>query len=317
MKKYHIALAADDAYLPYMYVTCVSIIQHLPSDYEYEIAILYLGSEMEHVESVVSDLQTERIEVKVYPLKNVIPETLWVDRHISLAAYSRLYLPAILPSVDVVFYFDCDTIVDSDLSELLQLDMGEKYVGACLDMNYDLEPAMRSKSECDLYEEYFNSGVMVLNLNVIRKEAVDKKFIECAVLNNNVMHDQTVLNKCCQGKIQVLDEKWNFCLHNWMQNPIISAESRRRAAQMVQTHSYAVIHYCSARKPWKGDSVSPLVPIWWKYAKETPYYDELCKCSKCRIDWKSTLLKVWRNPSLIWACMDWFFHAYLPGKFRK
>lgn len=312
-----VALAADDNYMPYMYVAADSIVRNLSAATSCEIVCLYLGEDIDNANRYMDPLRSEVCSVRLMEVSSCMKWDFHVSRHITLATYSRLFLPLLLPDVEKVLYIDCDVVAVSDVSELFEIDMGDNYLAAVRDMSYDTAAEVRASSECGRFPNYVNAGVLLMNLAAIRKDGIETRFIECAATGRMPMHDQSVLNICCANRITLLPEPWNFCLHNWSRNPIILPEARERCRKMIENKSYKIIHYCSPRKPWLGNCPSPLANVWWQYASLTPYYQELKKLRFSGIDWVAGMSKLIRNPRYIESAWQWLVHSCLPNLFRR
>ena len=89
---------------------------------------------------------------------------------------ARLLLDRLLPpDVDRVLYLDGDTIVRGNLAELWQTDMGDAVIGACV------EPTMDKQRKIALGMEnvpYFNSGVLLIDLDKWRKQCTGQRIIQ-------------------------------------------------------------------------------------------------------------------------------------------
>lgn len=78
----------------------------------------------------------------------------------SISALLKFIIPDLLPSLDKVLYLDGDLIVENDLSELYSTELGDNYAATVLDVS-----KVYWKSEFNsCAKNYFNSGVMLLNL---------------------------------------------------------------------------------------------------------------------------------------------------------
>lgn len=89
----------------------------------------------------------------------------------------RLFLPTILPDVKRLIYLDSDIIVNMDIRELWNLDTGGYPVmgrwdpplyGAREVRREEEEKCRKFWDEID-WDEYINSGVLIMNLDIIRK----------------------------------------------------------------------------------------------------------------------------------------------------
>ena len=88
----------------------------------------------------------------------------------------RLMLPTPLPNINRVLYFDCDTVILTDVAELWSIVLDNYYIAACPD-NYMSELYNKYievyKSTEIIINNYFNSGVLVLNIDKIRRDNIN------------------------------------------------------------------------------------------------------------------------------------------------
>jgi lipopolysaccharide biosynthesis glycosyltransferase len=144
---------------------------------------------------------------------------------------------------------------------------------------------------------YFNSGMMLLNLQQWREDNMEEKAM--AFGKEHVQRlpfaDQDILNVVFGGNVVYLPLKWN-CVQNdrmtffpyfnrtvfyfigWRFAPDYFV--RLREAE----RSPCIIHY-SNTKPWDGGCNSPLAKEYWKYAVQTPFYEQI------RFSWR----RIFRN----------------------
>lgn len=264
-----VAFASDDAYLPYLYVAAQSAVFHASRANRYVVLVLYLGEEIRHAMSYLAPLEADKVQLRIVDMRAHGMRDFYVSRHISLAAYCRLYLPSLFPEYNRVLYLDCDILVRKDLADIFFHPMPNAYIAACLDMSYDISPGFSLETECYSFSQYVNSGVVLFDLAAMRRDNIQERLLECAA-EEHMMHDQSVLNIVCAGHVAVLPEKWNFCLHNCPFNPLITKEARERSASILSSGEIGIIHYCSPRKPWAGNSLSPLAHLWWQEAERAP-----------------------------------------------
>src|SRR5690606_18465225 len=69
---------------------------------------------------------------------------------------------------------------------------------------------MRSVLNIDSLESYFNSGVLVMDVQKLIARNAMPEFLEVARRNNKYFHDQNVLNSVLQGDVHFLDPGWNY-----------------------------------------------------------------------------------------------------------
>lgn len=109
----------------------------------------------------------------------------------------RCALTKFLPHNKRVLWLDCDTITDGDISELFSLDMGRNYFAGVR------EP---DKSHG---RTYINAGVLLMNLEQIRKDRLDDRLIDILNRNRYALPDQDAINEFAQGKIIPISGKYN------------------------------------------------------------------------------------------------------------
>lgn len=128
----------------------------------------------------------------------------------SYAANIRLFLPELLDaSVNRLLYLDADTIVDGRLDELTKLPMGDYPAAMALDSLVRLHKLRLGFSK---EEPYFNSGVILFQMDCWRQEKCSEKIMEHVktVRAHYPSPDQDLLNVVCRGRIMTLPPKYNF-----------------------------------------------------------------------------------------------------------
>lgn len=147
----------------------------------------------------VPDKQQEKIN-KISLENNGLPVT---------SCY-RFILADLLPGLDRIIYLDIDTLVLGDLTELWRINLEGNFIGATKDaLSYsDMNASQRFIFEKEMY---FNSGVLLIDLNLFRECKISNKLIDFAI--NTVSYcrygDQDILNYYFSGTLKLLDVIWN------------------------------------------------------------------------------------------------------------
>lgn len=267
-KEIPIFFAIDDNYIKFLTVTIKSLIANSSKENNYALKILYTNVSNERKEKIKKfereNVSIEFIDVTKYIEK--IQEKLYTRDYFSNTTYYRLFLPDLCPQYDKVIYIDSDTVLLKDIANLYNIELEDNLVAGVPDEAVQTIPVFSEYVEKVVgmahASNYFNAGVLVMNLKELRKFKFQEKFLY--LLDNiifSVAQDQDYLNRLCKGRVKLLDKSWN-------KEPISGKD--------MDVKDINLIHYNLAFKPWHIDGI-PYEEIFWKYAKETEYYDEMIK----------------------------------------
>lgn len=270
MEKYKeiipIFFAVDDEYIPFLAVTLQSIIEHSTKEYYYLIKILYTNISEENKEKIKKyakeNINIEFVDLNYYIEK--IKSKLYTRDYFSMTTYFRLFISNLYPQYNKAIYLDSDIVLLEDIAELYNQEIGNNLVGAVADdiiqQNEVFQEYVEKVVGVASYKTYFNAGMLVMNLDELRKNKFQEKFLY--LLENvkySVIQDQDYLNRICKGKVKLLDKTWNV-----MPN----------ASKDVNEEEIKLIHYNYQYKPWHYDNI-PLGNYFWELAERTEYYDKL------------------------------------------
>jgi lipopolysaccharide biosynthesis glycosyltransferase len=185
----------------------------------------------------------------------------------SKAIYFRVFIPEMFPEYDKAIYLDCDIVLNSDISELYNIDIGETYLGATTCDTVNEHPVFTAYAEKFLGIKtpyYFQSGVLLLNSKVLLEGNFVQNFFDlvCSI-KLEVAPDQDYYNLICYGKMTLLPLVWN-------KTPIPSSE------QTYELDDLKLVHYNLSQKPWRYDDIM-YGDLFWRWAKETVFYDKILK----------------------------------------
>ena len=156
-----IAMCLDDNYTLPTIVSMTSMLESVKKDTQYEYYLLVPGDFKDENKQKILSLK-EKYESFDINFINMGDE--FKDAKLGIwgtAAYYRLRLPSVLSQYDKCIYFDGDIIVNKDLSELYNIDLGDNYVGGVKDFCIDWERA--KILGISNVNKYINSGVLLMN----------------------------------------------------------------------------------------------------------------------------------------------------------
>ena len=191
------------------------------------------------------------------------PVSLWV----SSAANLRLALPEVVPDAPVVLYLDVDLLVLRDLGTLLAQRLDGVPLAAVRDpLNPTLDTgfAMPGWPALGLAgsREYFNSGVLLLNLAECRRREIFEKSTRFAREKSEhlLFCDQDAMNWAVDDDWRRLDRCWNTLAlsglrgHETYKNWTYSANHILPFSQLIDDEdAAAILHYAGPVKPWRSE----------------------------------------------------------------
>ncbi len=260
--------SVDDAYAPFLAVALHSAVQNASPDRRYAAIILHQGLSEEN-QRRLADLATAEFTVKFVPMgegleaiTDQMGHRLRCD-YFTLTIYFRLLIPRMFPQYDKGIYIDSDVVVQGDLADLFDTDLGDNYLGACNDLSVMEVPPLCTYIEEAVgvhRREYINSGVLLMNLEALRRAELDRHFlslltaygVEC------IAPDQDYLNALCNGRIHYLEADWDA-----MPNPARPPLKQPR-----------LIHYNLFSKPWCYDGIQ-YEEAFWAYVPGSGYEREI------------------------------------------
>ena len=143
----------------------------------------------------------------------------------------RVVYAEMFPNLDRVVSLDADAFVDRWIgSELWDMDMTGKYMAGV--------PETRISAERGY--PYFNAGMLVLNLEEIRRDRLHEQMLSEMNRNWHQWVEQDVLNEYCKGRTIPLGSEWNaaFCTA-----PVGDAKIIHYAANRGWTRSDSYLKY--------------------------------------------------------------------------
>ena len=272
MEKYKevipIFFAVDDGYIPFLAVTLQSIVEKSKEEYYYVVKILYTNISEENKEKI-NKYKRENIEIEFVNLNYYIEKVkdkLYTRDYFSMTTYFRLFISNLYPQYNKAIYLDSDIVLLTDVAELYMQDIGDNLVGAVADdiiqQNEVFQEYVEKVVGVASYKTYFNAGMLIMNLDELRKTDFQGKFLYLLeTVKYSVVQDQDYLNRICKGRVKLLDKCWNV-----MPN----------ATKDINEADIKLIHYNYQYKPWHYDNI-PYAKYFWDLAKKTEFYNKLAE----------------------------------------
>lgn len=260
--------AIDDSYAKFVAVSIKSLIMNANNNYNYDINVIYENLSEENAKKLKS-LETDNVKIILTEMNqnlSMITDKLGNrlrEYTFTLTIFFRLFIPVMFPKYDKCIYIDADTVIPGDISRLYNEDLGNNYLGCIVDKSTIDNEILASYFEEVVgipRDKYINSGVLLMNSKKLRELKIDKKFLDLYTKYgfDVIAPDQDYINSMCYGHIKYLSD-----IYDAMPNP-----------NNKEVEKPVIIHYNLFLKPWQYENVQ-YYDYFWKYAKSTPFYDEI------------------------------------------
>lgn len=259
-----VVFATDDKYIPFLAVAIESLVDNSSKDNYYSIKILHTDVSKENKKKI-EKYETENVSIEFVDLNYYIEKVkdkLYTRDYYTNTTYFRLFLPELYPQYNKVLYLDSDIVILDDIAKLYNINMGDNLVAAAPDdiiqSNKVFQDYVEKVVGVSDYKHYFNAGVLLMNLDQLRKFKFQEKFLYLlSTIKFSVAQDQDYLNRLCKGRVKLLSVAWD-------RMPIPNDK--------IKTEDIKILHFNFACKPWHFEDVL-FKEFFWEYAKKTEFYE--------------------------------------------
>lgn len=269
----NVLLTFDNNYSQHAAVTIVSFCYHNKGKHNFYVLSDGIDNSNQHIlESLAKKYDSTILFISIdanmmakFPIgKNT------ANTYINLAAYFRLFMVEALPKeIDMILYLDCDILVNDNLEDLWLSSFEED---CCIkavedDPRNTIENCKRLGYSYT--DSYFNSGMMLVNLNALRHIFSYDKV--CKFINSHsiLYHDQDVLNGLLHDKKRFLPLRFNLLDTYIIKKASIPQRYMVEAEEAI--HHPAIIHFSGPLKPWFKECKNPYKDLYYRYLKMTPW----------------------------------------------
>lgn len=194
----------------------------------------------------------------------------------------RLKVPEYMPDGwDRVLLLDADLIVNGDISDLYYSDFKDNYFAVAPDM-FGKGVVWRENRRWYPKERtdwtHYNTGVLLYNLEGLRRD-FPRGYLYDEGLKSKIeapTFEEELINVLFgeKGILPLQKEKWNYMpgLHAYdiREDYVIYKDNDE-----IEKNAH-IMHFAQ-QNPWDKGKKTEAFRIWWKYAKKTPYYEEMLR----------------------------------------
>lgn len=267
-----IAMATDNNYTDVTLVSIISALDNADKDTQLKFYIMvtddFSESNKQKIQKVIDMFKNCNIEL--INMGNSFKE--FYLGHWGPAMYYRLKLSSLLKHENKCIYLDGDTLVLKDLKDMYNLDISEYYVAGVADYYRNYDEYGKNLEITDM-KHYICSGVLLWNLDKIREDNIEDKFLGFLKDTSEngkklLCPDQDIINLVCYDKILDLPFKYGAL------SGVIGC--KRYAGNLIRIlpekewleakDNPVIVHFAAWKKPWKRKVI--FGDIWLKYRDE-------------------------------------------------
>ena len=274
----------------YAFLTGISILSLLENNKECQDLNIYIMDNAISAENkqkllqVVNGYGRELTFVPMPDIEKMTGQSIDTRRW-NISTFGRLYMASALPEdVHKVLNIDCDTIVLDSLEELWATDLTGKICGGMpeyMNDRYRRNIGMKNGAM------YFNGGIIMLNLDEVRKQNYEQKFSACiAKYGDSLAYlDQDVLNGVVpQEEMMALPMRYN-AVSLYFYADFEQVAKIRRAKPFYSKREFeetvtnpAILHFTTCfldgLRPWIEGNRHPYLCEFLRYKSMSPWKDQ-------------------------------------------
>jgi lipopolysaccharide biosynthesis glycosyltransferase len=252
----NIVYSGNANYFPHIGISITSLVRHNKPTNVY--LLTDMNSSLQSAE-LLKYSKSIGININVI-IVNLASSSFRISKKIPIVAYYRLLLPDLLPDIDKVIYLDGDIIINNSIEFLWNLNLQDNFIAAVeeLEINKSLKINLFGTEA-----PYFNSGVLVMDLQSFRKHKLTNLMLDFAANHKEkiIYHDQCTLNYFLQNKWLKLSATYNFMSCHF-----------RNEQYSKEIPEPIVIHYNNYYgKPWDHYCLHPLKNLYLEIRSTTPW----------------------------------------------
>lgn len=281
-----IAVGCSDLYAPYLAVYIESIKENALKNQTYDIVVLESDITDRNKEKLLDTISGyTNISLRFYNV-NYLFETVNLPilyAYFSKHCYYRLAVGRIFSKYNKVLFTDIDLAIakNFDINSMFSINLKGKAIAAVeeilwtkenrkgkIQLNWLIDDYIINEVKCS--DKYFNTGVMLVDIKTFNQVASFETLLQIAMEHKFINQEQCVLNQVFDGKIYALPLYYNFEVYEG----IFKSTRESFVEYMSQINKAKIYHYLTNKKVWFYPEL-PMGELWWKYARQTPFYEEI------------------------------------------
>ena len=263
----NILVTLDSNYIRPLKVMLKSLFLNNPGEH-FHIYLLHSTIQEWELEDINRFIAGDGHQLEIIKMERNFFQDAPVVLHYTREMYYRLLAYKFLPSdIRRILYLDPDILAINPMRELYETDLeGYLYAAAYHDVLSVLEiNKIRLKSR--EMKAYYNSGVLLMNLELQRKEIEERMVFDFVEKNRSklIMPDQDIINALYAKQIKGLDEKrFNYDARYYYYYKLIT---NGMCDMDFIIRNTVFLHFCGKKKPWNKNYSGKFHSLYKHYEK--------------------------------------------------
>ncbi|WP_068899612.1 glycosyltransferase family 8 protein [Planomonospora sphaerica] len=254
MTTVRVAFVSDVNYVIPLAAAVRSVIDNAAAPEDLEIAVLCHDIPVDTKKALTESWRPGEIDVRLLDIDLTMFSRFPAREYFNSTVYARLIYHRLLPTEwDRVISLDSDMIVRGDLTALYETDLRGRPLAAARE---PYSPVVSWKRGVNRWRElglpphapYFNAGMMVLDLDRWRHDAVGERAIAHGARHADVIQqqEQECLNAILAGEWTEVEQIWNM-------GPYWRFPQRRVGRYRNVWREGRIRHFVGIYKPWMAE----------------------------------------------------------------
>lgn len=259
----NILLTLNNKYLPQM----TSLIRSIEANNDCDLNIYIISNDLtsKSIEPFAKYF-SKRTSIAIIPIKDDFLKLAPTSKRYPKAIYYRIFASKFLPdSLDRILYLDPDIIVNGDITSLYNIDLGNNLFAGATTIKKFLTKFNEIKNSAPKGAPYLNTGVLLMNLKLLRIEQNIDEVIEYIERKHLVftLPDQDIISGLYGDRILLIDSK----IYNLSDRGIrfYNLYNKENIDYDWVKENTKIIHFYGRNKPWNDNYHGILKSFYDKY----------------------------------------------------
>ncbi len=246
-------------------------IQKSNKNEKFDIYVLHRDLNQKQIEEIGKNLDVKKFNINSIKINEKEIDNLPVyEQRYPVEIYFRIFAAKYLPNnIDRILYLDADTLVINKLNELYYMDFEGNYFIATTHIRKVIHKFNEIRLGIEKDEPYINTGVLLMNLEELRKIKIEEEVINFMQKNKKklLLPDQDIISTIYGNKIKIVDDlKYNLGDRNLnyynLNNP------KEKIGMKWICKNTVILHYFGRNKPWNNGYIGKLGRFYDKLLRE-------------------------------------------------